>query len=49
MTAANALMTLNRWDLIIELPSGKDLGVIDIVITTPANLKCSSGTTEVTQ
>lgn len=49
MTAANALMTLYPGDLIIELPSGKDLGVINIVITIPASLKCPSGTTEVKQ
>ena len=47
MSAGDALMSLNPGDLIIELPSGKDLGVVPIVLTIPATMKCPPGTTEV--
>jgi RHS repeat-associated protein len=45
MTAGNALMSLYPGDLIIELPSGKDLGVVPIELTIPASMNCPSGTT----
>jgi hypothetical protein len=45
MTAGEALMNLYPGDLIIELPSGQDLGVVPIKLTIPAALQCPSGTT----
>jgi len=47
MSAGNALMTLYPGDLLIELPSGSDLGVVPIELTIPATMNCPSGTTEV--
>jgi hypothetical protein len=47
MSVGDALITLNLRDLIIELPSGKDLGVVPIELTIPATMKCPSGTKQV--
>lgn len=47
MSAGNALMTLYPGDLLIELPSGSDLGVVPIELTIPATMNCPAGTTEV--
>jgi hypothetical protein len=43
-TPGNGLMQRYPGDLIIELPSGKDLGVVPIELTIPSSLPCPAGT-----
>lgn len=43
-SAREKLKKLNPGTLLIELPGGKDLGVVDIIITIPDGLSCPDGT-----